>query len=257
MLIDAPMTLWGGGAEAVWDNAKTIVSSCWTGLLAAGLFAIVEFVSRRGKREAVAQHRDQLWLLGWWIAPMLAFGIVVYTFRPDNVLSYFPALAVLAGTLISRSWLIAGIVGMVNCAAFLGSLPVVLGLPVTATEIREHDRRFGACVTAIRERYRPEEVVICHANQYFLWGFRQFQYHLPAYENFLLRRDPALASPFDSKLWSATGLDLRFVEELPPHKTLLLIVPPRLSTNIFENLIDASRSAQFILAEQNTRTTKP
>jgi hypothetical protein len=238
-VIDAPLTPWGGGWPVLWGNVAMIVASCWTGLLVAGLLAAVELVSGR---EWLKLHKEQLRFLGWWVAPMLAFGVGVYTYRPDYVLCYFPALAILAGALISRRWLMVVLVVIVNGAVFLGRTDLALGLPVTAATIREHDRQLGACVESIRQRYRPEDVVICHANGYFLWGFRQFQYHLPEYENWLLAHDPALAAPFDMKLWRATGSKLEFVDEFQPAgRRLVLIVPVGLSANIFSQKLDAAQ----------------
>jgi len=268
---DAPLTLMGGGPEHLIQSGAMIVGSCWVGLLAAGLLAGAESLvwvkGKGGKWADIANRGDELRFLAMWIVPMLVFGLAVYTVMPGYILCYFPAVAILAAWAISRlvaridlafsrqrpyglMTVIAGIT-LVNCAVFLlppGETTWLRGnLPLTATEIRNHDRQLDQWFQAVRERFRPEDVVICHCNQSYFYGFRHFQYHLPEYENWLLTTDTALRPPFDHQLWRARSHQVEFMDRFEPrdYKTIILVVSPGGSVEEFAPVLDVHNAKKW------------
>jgi hypothetical protein len=175
-------TLWGGGITNAVESASLLALSCWAGLLLAGLLAGAEIVRRLLRKDLSARtYSDQLWLLGLWIVPAISFGVIIYTLMPGQVLSFFPALAVLTGLAIAKlrggAALLIGAV-VVNAGAFLFE-PRLLLLPLSQPAIRAQDERLASACAAIRTRYAPADVVLCHRQEYFHWGMRQFQYCLP------------------------------------------------------------------------------
>ncbi|MGA2604779.1 MAG: glycosyltransferase family 39 protein [Verrucomicrobiia bacterium] len=268
---DAPLSALGGGPEHLIRSAAMIVGSCCVGLLGAGLLAGSEFISwatrKDRNRAALANRGEELWFLAMWIVPMVIFGLGVYTVMPGYILCYFPAVAILAAWAISRLvarfdhvsprprhgglMTVIASISLINGAVFLlppGETTFLRGnLSLTAAEIRNHDRQLGQWVQAIRERFRPDEVVICHYHQLFYYGFRQFEYHLPEYENWLLTVDRALRPPFNQKLWCARNHQVEFADrfEARRHKTLVLVVPPGGTVDEFAPMLDVHNAKKW------------
>jgi hypothetical protein len=274
MQISAPLTIWSSGREALHVDLAFIVASCWVGLLAAGFFGATELLlwlmRERDRRAAYLRHREALRFLAIWVVPMVAFGFAAYTTSPGYVLNYFPATVIVVAwalcRLVRRSLLsgnrrrlalaviIAGVT-LTNCAVFL--LPprktawLRAGLPLTASDIREHDEQLARWFRAIRENYRADDVIICHHGQVFFWGFRHFQYHLPEYENYLLTTDRALPSPLDKKLWCAKNRRTEFRDklEINGRHTLILVVPPGRTVDAFADVLDISHAKKWDIPE--------
>ena len=274
MRMNASLTPWSGGTEALSVDVAFIVCSCWIGLLGAGLLGGLEVmlrvVRRTDARASYVRYHDQLWLLAVWIVPMVALGFAAFTTMPGYVLNYFPAVAILAGFAVTRLVgriapvghqyrLVLGLaiacITMINSAVFL--LPpqytqaLRAGLPLNTAHIREHDQQLARWFQAIRQTYRPDEVVICHYGQSFLWGFRHFQYYLPEYENVLLTPDRALPPPLDKALWCATNRSVEFISKFEPRgrRKLLLVVPPGGSVELFAKAFDVTSARKWNISE--------
>jgi hypothetical protein len=234
---DAPKTILGGGVLA---SLVVILRSCWTGLLAAALIAIVGWPHRvLGARGAAA-------LLAWWIIPMVMFGLLSYTTMPGYVLCYFPALAILVARVCTR-WFLVVVVAITNAVVFLGNVPV--GLPLSAREIRSHDDQLERACAAIRARYRPENVWLCHRQEFFLWGLRHFQYHLPEFSNALLGRDLSLPAERAGMFRVCRGAHTEFVDdwrEAARGRTLLLVVPPENRVTLFADRVNATNAVPVV-----------
>lgn len=221
---------WRAGWPAWWSNLYIALGAVALGLGLAGPMALVEWWRQRGTATGGAGR-----FLWWWVAPMVVMGLVVfYTFLPGHTLCYFPALAVAAGAGVAQAterlrvrWTVLPVViALTNAALFLTGWSSQR-LRLNAAEIREHDATGAQVLAEIRSRYRPDEVVIVHGNQWFAWGFRHFQYHLPEYENWLVRPDPSLVAPFDRQLWRARGRSLSFAEQLDAgHRAVVWFTPP-------------------------------
>ncbi|MGO9243481.1 MAG: ArnT family glycosyltransferase [Verrucomicrobiia bacterium] len=267
----APLTGLRGGPENLINSAAMIVGSCWVGLLGAGVLAAAESLSwlaGKGRQwAAIANRNEELRFLAVWIVPMVVFGLAVYTVMPGYMLCYFPAIAILAAWAISR--LVARIdlafqrqrpyglitvvaaISLVNCAVFLlppGEMTWLRGnLPLTATEVRDHDRQLGQWFQAIHGRFRPDEVVICHHNQSYFYGFLHFEYHLPEYENWLLTTDTALRPPFNHQLWRAKNHHVEFMDRFEPreHKTIILVVSPGGRVDEFATVLDVRNAKKW------------
>jgi hypothetical protein len=269
--IDAPLTPFGGGGfEVVIRNLAFVVGCCWMGLLGAGVLAGAEIVSwltgKGDKWSAITRRGEQLRFLAMWVLPMVAFGIIVITVMPGYVLCYFPGLAIFVAVALCRLvgrmrafggqghfglLIVVGGLTVINVVVFLLSPPGRTwwrgNLPLTAADIRQHDRQLGQWFQAIRERFRPEEAVICHHGQSYFFGFRQFQYHLPEYENWLLTTDAALRPPFDHKLWCARNHQVEFMDRFEPraHTTLILVVPPGGNVDEFAPEVDVRHAKKW------------
>jgi hypothetical protein len=227
---DAPRSAWHGGALA---SLGVIARSCWSGLLAAAVLAVLGW-----KRRVSGDGR----LLAWWIVPMATLGVLTITAMPGHVLSYFPALVIVTGRACTR-WLSAVVIALVNIAVFLGHAPV--GWPLTAHEIRSHDEQLAGVCATVRARYRSEDVLLCHREEFFLWGIRHFQYHLPEYSNALLGRDLSLPAERAGKFRVCRGAHTEFVDdwkEAARGRTLLLVVLPGEPVTLFADRVDVTRA---------------
>jgi hypothetical protein len=281
MHLDAHTTAWGGGMRVLADSVCFTIAGWWAGLLLAGLIAATELAlfafgrTKEDGRPFFVQYRDRLLFLTLWSAPLVAFYLVFYMTMPGYVLGYFPVIAVLAGLALHKSacriartcdparqtlqrqparrgWILTlGPVVLLNCVIFLFRPPIfgglLLGMKLTALDIRAHDQQLSAWFAAIRTRYRPEEVLICHYGQSFSWGFRHFQYHLFEYDNCLLTPDPALVAPFDKKLWLARNRRVEFSDHFDPRgkQVLVLIVPPETDVGLFAGAFDVSHAKRW------------
>jgi hypothetical protein len=269
MEYDRPRSAWACGWDLFSWNVGQMFTVCALGLLVGGLIAAAGLIwwmlghDAKTRREGYVSRQRELIFLGLWIVPMCLFWALTFMMMPGYVLNFFPALVLVvawAETILWRrfpsAWrrvggaVTIGAVAVVNLMAFLLNPPWVerLGQSVrlTAEEISDHDRQLGGAVTAIRERYRPGEVVVCHYGQWYYWGVRHFQYHLPEYESWLLTPDRALATPMNAKLWCVKGTDVQFVERFVPSagKKVILVVPPGERVDVFSrwfNLGDVQR----------------
>jgi 4-amino-4-deoxy-L-arabinose transferase-like glycosyltransferase len=264
---DAPRTVWGGGGlGAFLTDISLMGRACWVGLLAAGIVSVWEFVhwvifedpTIRG--DSYGANRTQLCVLSLWVAPMLLFGVFMYMALPGHILSFFPAITILASVGLVRfserlakssanrkPWAWSGVLFVVvatNAAVFVRSPLLVrhllLGLDLTGVEIRDHDAKLSACFQVIRQNWPPKNVFICHRREDFYWGFRQFEYHLPEYRNVLLGADGSLPGALGKRKWLGYHRHTTFPNELilPPGQDILIVVPPGESIDKFQTYID-------------------
>jgi hypothetical protein len=264
---DAPRTVWGGGGVgALVTDLYWVGRACWAGMLVAGIIAIVEVVQWLVFKEASAKvlfcrsNKAQLCVLTLWIVPMLVFGLFMYVALPGHVLSFFPALVVLASLGLTRfsrgvaasvagnvSWVLSGVLAIIivsNVTVFVfsprGVGPLLAGLPLTGVEIREHDAKLSTCFQMIRQNWPSKNVIICHRREDFYWGFRQFEYHLPEYRNVLLGADGSLPGVLGKRKWFGYDRHTTFPSEMtfPTGQDILIVVPPGESIDKFKTYID-------------------
>jgi len=262
--------------NALLTNVSVMGRTCWVGLLlAAGIFAgeFVHWVF--GEHPDVKQqwyhtHAKQLRLLAIWIAPTLLFWLGTYVTTPGYVLSFFPGVAIVAGIGVHRCatrlgqffgeykpmpgqrakivglLLVCGTIAGLNAIVFVWQPEhlnrVLATLPLTGVELREHDKQFAECFRVIRRSFKPGDVVIYHGNQFFYWGFRQFEYHLPEYRNVLLTPDSSLSSGLQRKLWAGEHRQTTFINSTDnlTERISLLVVPPGDSIQLFQQYFDLS-----------------
>jgi hypothetical protein len=249
---NAPATVWGGGIEAFLNNVAGVTGFCWNGLvLAAGVLGAALLYRAFGmtaqrKRQWDEKHASALMVLAIWIAPMVAVGTVIgFTKQPGYVLSYLPGWFVLTGAAVAslkggfRKAVVISAVCAVNVVAFI-AWPlqwngVFFGARLTAHEIKDHDTRLSQMISEIRRRWRPNEVVICHADEFYLYGLKHFQLCLPEYDNYQLATDSTVPHPAGKPLWRTRDSHLEFVNgvNLDGTKGLVLLVPPDEGTDIF------------------------
>jgi hypothetical protein len=144
------------------------------------------------------------------------------------------------------------VVVTVNVVAFLYSSAalsrLLLGLPLTGVEVREHDAKLSACFQAIRKNWPSGNIIVCHRLENFYWGFRQFQYHLPEYENVLLVADTSLPGTLGAKKWIGYERRTTFQTEvpIPDGQNVLLVVPPGQSLDGFKSWFDVRKAVLVI-----------
>jgi len=265
---DTPYKLMGGGWPALAENVAIIVSSLLLALLLAGVLAVAElgrFVWRVPAEQRFSAYRrnaEPLRFLALWVVPQLLFGtVVMYTYAPGYILSYFPAIAVLVAVGVAelteriraRDWAVAAAIAAVNAWVYLcepASMRKMPRLLMSEPEIRQQSRQLAAWFQTIRERYRPGEVQIWHSGQWYLWGVRHFQYYLPEYENWLLTPDPALAPPRDKLFWRTKNRQTEFVAAAPraDDRPVILVVPPGGQLQAFAGFCDIGRAVEIPVA---------
>jgi len=231
-------TFAGGGWGALGWNIFLVVLFTANGLmLATGLL-----VGGVLYRDWITLDRRQVQLLGWWLVPMLAFGTVFgFTKQPGYVLSYLPALLLLAAAAAGqlRGLVFTGVVGvvcLVNVTAFAVWDDGLLTTARTAAKLRDHDARLAGAVAAVRARFDPAETVVLHAGEYLDYGRVQFQWHLSEFFHLQLAPDPTLVTPPGRPLVAAQDGRTVFVTGLAAagHRRRLLVVPPRRTLDIFQ-----------------------
>lgn len=256
---NASATVWAGGWNALLQNVANTTGFCLNGLMFAAAVLFVALVYRalrmtdEQKRTWDKRNALALQVLTIWIIPMVVFGTVVgFTKQPGYVLSYLPALFLLTAavvtslkTVMNRSLTIA-IICAVNVVSFVAwpSLwnQVFFKMARTAHEIADHDNQISRIDMTIRRSYPPDEVAICHAEEFYLYGIRIFQLHLPEYEQYQMATDPTVLAPPGKRMWRVQEGRLGFVEkpDLGGKKGILLLVPPFEKVEIFTPYLSAT-----------------
>jgi hypothetical protein len=241
----ASMTWWGGGWDAlVWNVFFTGVF-CADGLMLGGLVlaaALFYRVSSAGTQHSKIWDKENglaLYTLLIWVISVATMGIVVsFTRLPGYVLNFLPSLILLVAVAIASlrdrfaRVMVASAVCAVNVFAFLAWPPrwdgVFFGTGRTAREIQNQDQIISKTVRLIRERFNPRDVVICHAIEYMSFGMRQFQLHLPEFDQYLMLWDKLMIAPSGKPMLGIREGQLGFVAGLDTDgkRTVILIVPP-------------------------------
>ena len=257
----APMTWLGGGWDALLWNVFFTGLFCADGLmlgglvLAAALFYRVSGASAERNKAWDETHSLALHTTLLWVVPAAIMGIAVsFTRLPGYVLNFLPGLLLLAAAAIASlrtrfaRVLVVSVVCGFNIFAFL-AWPVrwdgaFFGTGRTAREIRDHDRAISKTVRIIRERFSPRDVVICHAIEYMPFGMRQFQVHLPEFDQYLMLWDRVMVAPSDRPMMSIQEGRLSFVTGLDTNakRTIILIVPPGRQLSEFGPYCDVERA---------------
>jgi hypothetical protein len=260
--ITASQKMMGGGWSAFQWNVTLVTIYCWNGLLLgvvlliAGLLYRTFTVNVERKRAWDREHRQALWVLTLWIAPMIMLGTaVLFTEQPGHVLSYLPAwlllAAVVAAQLRKRGAFVVTVaaVSVINAAAFLvwptAWDGVLFGVGRTAREIRQHDRQLAETIRVMRAKFDPQQTVVCHpVAAHYLFGLRLFQLHAPEFEHYQMQIDPTIISPPGKPMLAARGGRTLLVAGLDRtgKRIALLVVPPGLSVDVFRSYFDVRRT---------------
>jgi len=249
---NASATFWGHGWDSFLVNVANAAGFCFNGLMLAAVVMVGALLYRAvrmsddQKRRWDGQHALALQVLVVWLVPMVIFETVVgFTKQPGYVLSYLPAMFLLTAVVVAslkkpryRSGLIVAI-GAVNVISFVAwpSLwdRVFFGMARTAHEIAAHDADISRIDAAIRTSYSPTEVVICHAEEFYLYGIRIFQLYLPEYEQYQMAEDSTVLHPTGKQMWRVRDGRLEFAEKLDlrGRRGVLLLVPPHENIGVF------------------------
>jgi hypothetical protein len=256
-------TVLGGGPGAVFRNLSIMSRFVTAGLLVGAIVLAAGYLWRVRYLAQVLRRRrrdDRVWFYLIWLGPMILFWSVFYTYVAGHVLSYFCGVAVLTGAataIVAREIservkgirqkcallvLTAGMVG-VNAWGFLFRprfVDAVTAEPLTWRDVRAHDERLAGAIRLIRAKFPPDNVLLCHADEFLFWGFRHFQYYLPEYRNVLLVRDPSLPGDYAHKLWLGHDRATEFIDSIEGYRqvTRLLVVPPGWTLSIFRQVLD-------------------
>lgn len=229
---NAPATWIGGGTDALLWNIFFAALFSLNGLMLAALALPAAM-----KLRTDAQRLTVIWSVGVFV--MGTF--VGFTKQPGYVLNFLPGLLLLAASALARwRWPVAAAVCAFNVFAFLAWPPAwdsaFHGTARTAREIRERDRQLRETVAAIRQQCNPNTAVVCHAGEYLYFGLKQFQLLLPEFDQYQLLLDPTMLTPPGQPMMAARDGKLRFVggPDWTGKSTVVLIVPPNLSAEIFD-----------------------
>jgi hypothetical protein len=251
-VFNASATFWGHGWDSFLGNVANAARFCLNGLMLAAvvlggalLYRTVR-MSDEQKREWDRQHALALQVLVAWVVPMVIFETVIgFTKQPGYVLSYLPGMFLLTAVVVAslkkpryRSGLIVAI-GAVNVMSFVAWPAlwdrVFFGMARTAHEIAAHDADISRIDAAIRTSYSPNEVVICHAEEFYLYGIRVFQLYLPEYEQYQMAEDSTVLYPTAKRMWRVRDGRLEFADKLDLRgkRGVLLLVPPHENIGVF------------------------
>lgn len=241
------------------QNLANATGFCWNGLvlgaavlLGALLYRMFRMTDEQ-KRAWSSQRAPELTVLAIWIIPMMILGTLITTDQPGHVLSYLPGWFVLVGAVVSslkRRWHRAAmivVISAMNVVAFVAWPArwdgVFFRMARTAREIAGHDAQLSRIVATVRRSYSPQEAVICHADEYFLYGIRHIQLYLPEYEQCQLAIDMTTLHPPGRPLWRMRDGRLEFVDELDldGKKETVLFVPPGEAVEIFAPYLSPAR----------------
>jgi hypothetical protein len=142
--------------------------------LGAGVVPLAWEVLRQGPALPFRLLRDwRAQCLALWIAPGLAYFLLVHVEQPGHTFTILPALILLAGlaTATLGAWLArfhrlagalpAGLVLLANGLFFLVGPPAVnFGHRPTWATIRQYDRYVSGRLSAVRERFPPETTAL-------------------------------------------------------------------------------------------------
>jgi hypothetical protein len=255
---NASATVWGNGWEALLQNVANVGGFCLNGLMFAAVVLFAALLRRairmtdEQKRAWDSQNALALQVLAVWIVPTVVFGTAVgFTKQPGYVLSYLPAMFLLTAAVVAslknaivRSAMIVAICS-VNVISFVAWPAlwdrVFFKMARTAHEIATHDANISRIDAAIRRSYAPNEIVIGHAKEFYMYGIRIFQLHLPEYEQYQMATDPTVLAPPGKRMWRVRDGRLDFVEklDLKGKKGILLLVPPAERIEVFAPYLSA------------------
>jgi hypothetical protein len=249
---NASATFWGHGWDSFLVNVANAAGFCLNGLVLAAVVLVGALLHRairmsdEQKRQWDCQHALALQVLAVWVVPMVIFETVIgFTKQPGYVLSYLPAMFLLTAVVVAslknsrrRSAVIAAI-GAVNVISFVAWPAlwnrVFFEMARTAHEIAAHDADISRIDATVRKSYSPNEVVICHAEEFYLYGIRIFQLYLPEYEQYQMAADSTILHPPGKWMWRVRDGRLEFVEKLnlQGKRGVLLLVPPHENIAVF------------------------
>jgi hypothetical protein len=233
------------------QNLANATGFCWNGLVLGAvvlLAALLYRMFRMTDQQKTAWGRErarELTVLAMWIVPMMILGTVIATDQPGHVLSYLPGWFVLVGAVVASlkfSWqrvATLAAMGIVNVVAFVVWPSqwdgVFFKMARTAREIAGHDAQLSRIVATVRKSYSPKEAVICHADEYYLYGIRHFQLYLPEYDQYQLAIDMTTLHPPGKSMWRVRDGRLEFMDKLHVDgaKEIVLFVPPGEDVEIF------------------------
>ena len=258
----APLTWWGGGWDALLWNVFFTGVFCADGLILGSPVLAAALVCRASGARA---ERDKVWdkengfalhsALIWVISAATMEIAVSYTRLPGYVLNFLPGLVLLTAAAIaslraqSARIVVVSILCAANIFAFLAWPArwdgLFFGTGRTAREIRNQDQTISKTVRILRERFRPRDVVICHAVEYLPFGMRHFQYYLPEFDQYLLLSDKVMIAPSGKPMMSFREGQLSFVPglDIVGKQTIILIVPPGRQLSDFGPYCDVERAA--------------
>jgi hypothetical protein len=249
-----PATLLGGGLDALVWNIAFVGLFCANGLMLGVIVLFVALLYRarwmdpERRRQWNRDHASALRLLAIWIGSMLLLATVIgFTKQPGYVLSFLPALLLLAAVALAGHPKLAAVVCAFNIFAFVGWPAawdgVFFDVGRTARLLREHQRRTTETVATIRNRYSPADTVICHATDLY-FGLRQFQLLLPEFDQYQLPPDPTMLTPRDKPLIAVRQGKLTFVApgDWDGKRRSLLLVPPGRTLGLFMSYLDVSKA---------------
>jgi hypothetical protein len=221
-------TLAGGGWNALSWNLFFSGLYCLNGMM-LGVIGL-PFAFRRGGGGPAFR------LLALWILPVFLLAVAVgYSEAPGHVFTYLPCLLLLCGVGLAR--LRTGTAVAVAVCAF--NLFVFFAWPrawdgalwgtiPTARALGEHDELMARTIRIVRERYNPQDTIICHNHGDLFFGLRHFQLYLPEFANYRMDHDGAMLGDPSKPMQRVWKGQLEFVAaiDMANVRNVLLFLPP-------------------------------
>ena len=192
-------------------------------------------------------------LAALWILPVFLLAVAVgYSEAPGHVFTYLPCLLLLCGAGLARlraGTVIVAVVCAFNLFVFFawprtwdGAL---WGTIPTARTLSEHDESMARTVRIIRERYNPEDTIICHDHGDLFFGLRHFQLYLPEFANYRVDPDGAMLGDAAKPLQRVWKGQLEFVNAvgMTNVRNILLFVAPGQKLDQFAKYWDVKQAA--------------
>ena len=237
-------TLAGGGWNALSWNLFFSGLYCLNGMMLAVIG--LPFAFRRGGGGRGFR------LLALWILPVFFLAVAVgYSEAPGHVFTYLPCLLLLCGVGLARlraGTILVGAVCVFNLFLFFawprawdGAL---WGTIPTARALQDHDELLALTVRIVRERYKPEDTIICHHHGDLFFGLRHFQLYLPEFANYRVDHDGAMLGDPDKPLQRVWKGDLAFVAKIDMAniRNVLLFIPPGQTLDQFAKYWDVKQA---------------
>jgi hypothetical protein len=254
-----PFMLMGGGVNAVVWSVFFLGLFCANGLmlgvvpLAGGIVSRGAFLDPQKRRE----YGPALTFLLAWVLPAIAASVCIgYVAQPGHIVGFLPGLILavaLVATELKPRWLSGGAVAVLVAGNVFGFLAwpagwdgVFFHTGCTARTLRVHDHDLSQAVAAIRDHFKPSEVVVYHAASWLPLGFRHFAYYLPEFDQYQLAEDRAIGKPpdrFTLRARQGTITLVRKAEAFDPRRALL-VIPPGQSIRIYEPYCDVAEARE-------------
>jgi 4-amino-4-deoxy-L-arabinose transferase-like glycosyltransferase len=196
--------LHGAGFDGVRGNLLKLIPYTGYALLLVAL-PLLYWVTQIGQWRAALRSR-KAWFLVLWAVPTLLFYIIIHMGQQGLVFVFLPILILLSAHALYRMlnnrpallWAVSSAIALLNAVVFVLAPTYPLGEDqfklLTYSTLRENDARLAGIVTAVNERFDPQNTLLVSID------WRHIQYYLPGFEQVRLNLADGVLSEDDGTL---------------------------------------------------------